>query len=334
MRLYNQLLAARGGLIDQMMMGCITAFGEELEKAQCFSLSKDVSLTCNDICQSKPSSMLGAIEQARAPYPHTWVEWSGPEREPGTKANSKVLPAKIGCLLITNKDGNRGVAILAWAHSKDLVDISLNPFGVLFDWSRSSARPVIDRYADRIGVDISKFKQTMDDYQQALTDTDRWSKHGTDKKELDAFIELDKMAAVIPLEFCLRWLKANNIVPGTERHNSYMDDLTGELIFIEAFLLLLNARNTIVSQTREDLTKLNKARARRRQAPLKEFITTSLKLSRVQSNRASAHGSHDAARAHLVRGHFKLRSSGVYWWSPHVRGTGKTVVRRQYDVAR
>ena len=25
-------------------------------------------------------------------------------------------------------------------------------------------------------------------------------------------------------------------------------------------------------------------------------------------------------RQHLVRGHFKLRNGGVYWWRPHLRG--------------
>lgn len=36
--------------------------------------------------------------------------------------------------------------------------------------------------------------------------------------------------------------------------------------------------------------------------------------------------------AHLVRGHFKRRKSGVYWWSPFVRGTGELRERKGYIV--
>lgn len=36
--------------------------------------------------------------------------------------------------------------------------------------------------------------------------------------------------------------------------------------------------------------------------------------------------------AHLVRGHFKRRQSGVYWWSPFIRGTGELKHRKAYIV--
>lgn len=45
--------------------------------------------------------------------------------------------------------------------------------------------------------------------------------------------------------------------------------------------------------------------------------------------------SREAARQHLVRGHFKIRRTGVYWWSPFLRGDGTrgTVKRVEYEVA-
>lgn len=36
--------------------------------------------------------------------------------------------------------------------------------------------------------------------------------------------------------------------------------------------------------------------------------------------------------AHRVRGHFKQRSKGIYWWRPHVRGKGDLVEREGYKV--
>jgi len=38
-------------------------------------------------------------------------------------------------------------------------------------------------------------------------------------------------------------------------------------------------------------------------------------------------------RMHLVRGHFKTRSTGIFWWSPFVRGHGDAVERRHYEVS-
>ena len=36
--------------------------------------------------------------------------------------------------------------------------------------------------------------------------------------------------------------------------------------------------------------------------------------------------------AHLVRGHFKRRRNGVYWWSPFIRGTGELRHRKAYII--
>ena len=42
--------------------------------------------------------------------------------------------------------------------------------------------------------------------------------------------------------------------------------------------------------------------------------------------------SHVGTAAHYVRGHFKQRKSGVYWWNPFVRGTGEPRKRTAYNV--
>jgi hypothetical protein len=42
--------------------------------------------------------------------------------------------------------------------------------------------------------------------------------------------------------------------------------------------------------------------------------------------------SHIGTAAHYVRGHFKQRKSGVYWWNSFVRGTGEPRKRTAYTV--
>ena len=36
--------------------------------------------------------------------------------------------------------------------------------------------------------------------------------------------------------------------------------------------------------------------------------------------------------AHYVRGHFKQRKSGIYWWNSFIRGTGEVKKRKAYLV--
>jgi hypothetical protein len=94
---------------------------------------------------------------------------------------------------------------------------------------------------------------------------------------------------------------------------------------------MLNSKNTIVEQRREDLSRLNKARTKSRKAPLREFITTKIRLSPTQARRHGiASDWHESARQHLCRGHFKVRATGVFWWSPHLRGFGDKTVRTGY----
>jgi len=118
-------------------------------------------------------------------------------------------------------------------------------------------------------------------------------------------------------------------------HEDFMEDLAGEFSYTQSFLMMLNSRNSVVSRTREDLSRLNKARAKKKKHPLKEFIVTDLRLNKSHQTRAGMMGiDRAAARRHLVRGHFKLRSTGVYWYSAHLRGHGENspVARRQYNV--
>jgi hypothetical protein len=67
--------------------------------------------------------------------------------------------------------------------------------------------------------------------------------------------------------------------------------------------------------------------------PLTEFIVTRLNLSRGTANRGVALGlSREAARKHPVRGHFNVRKTGIYWWSPFPRGTDEPIQRTRYAV--
>jgi len=339
-RLYDRLLEMPGGETDSIMLGGITKLVEQLKEAQCFQLSQDISFACGDVLRSKPSSLLGSLDMIRAPYKKTWLEWSPSERE-GNRDNyhlfkiEKPQPKRVGALIWADEQCERGYMILAWEHRDGTVMVC--PLCVIFNWNSTITTPIIEQYLHGVyghGGWVDEVIANRVASARKLGMPDKWQRYGDDEKERAASAELTMRGEIVPLEIFMPFLAAYNLKPGVEWYESFCDDLAGELPFVEAFFLLLNTKNTIIRQDREDLSKLNKARARNKKAPLREFITTRLRISKVMRNRLGAAGlSRDQARAHLVRGHFKVRKSGVYWWSPHPRGVKGPVRRKSYEVA-
>lgn len=329
MRLYEQLIAARGGSYDTATHGIFTALAKLLVKAECFVMSENVAIACSEVSRSKPSSILSAMDLIRAPYPVTWIEWQPSERE-YNRENGKPMPQWVGMLLETDTSGSRGRAILAWAHKGDL---EIDPFGLVFDWNSTLSEPVLRRYG--VPEHLVQHRESLvDKISDFKSGESRWAHLHGDEFEFKAYKHLCRHSEVFPIDFCMKYMAQYDIRPGTKWGDSFLDDVSGELPFVESFLLLLNSRNSVLVQEKEDLSRLNKARRKNKKTPLKEFITTRLRFSKVQRNKANAMGlDREAARLHMVRGHFKLRHSGVYWWGAHMRGGKPSVaLRREYEV--
>lgn len=115
---------------------------------------------------------------------------------------------------------------------------------------------------------------------------------------------------------------------------NWMVDIQGEGMILQCLLCMLNSRNVVQHET-VDLSRLNRARRKRGKSPLLDYTRTTISLSRSMHRIGEARGmSREASRAHLVRGHFKIRRTGVFWWSPFVRGdAAKGEIRREeYEV--
>lgn len=80
-----------------------------------------------------------------------------------------------------------------------------------------------------------------------------------------------------------------------------------------AILALINSKNTATITAGRD----QKKRRRGGKKPLLSYSICDIDLRRRGSH---ASGGHCDTRAHFVRGHFKVRATGVYWWSPFIRG--------------
>lgn len=103
--------------------------------------------------------------------------------------------------------------------------------------------------------------------------------------------------------------------------NNALFDLLQEWRFILGLLAAINSRNVISYSDPITYEKLNKQRAKKGVPPLHEHREVRLSFSRVQRNRIGSDNPIDI-QAHPVRGHWKLRSTGLFWWSPFIRGTG------------
>jgi hypothetical protein len=117
------------------------------------------------------------------------------------------------------------------------------------------------------------------------------------------------------------------------------DKYTVETLAIAAghalrFFLLLNARNEVVTvDAGPDMERINKKRRRKGKPDLFTSLSVRIDLSRrirVIHRRGGA-PNHTAMAEHWVRGHFKIRKTGVFWWSPFARGNPGEVPP-SYDV--
>jgi hypothetical protein len=96
---------------------------------------------------------------------------------------------------------------------------------------------------------------------------------------------------------------------------------------------MLNARN-VAETERVDFVKLNRSRAKQGKFPLSTHTVLKIrpahKPSLLQQTGSARSGE---IRAHFVRGHFKTRRSGIFWWGPHMRGRlERGYVSKDYEV--
>lgn len=89
-----------------------------------------------------------------------------------------------------------------------------------------------------------------------------------------------------------------------------------------SILLLLNSRSKIltVEEPSDNLTKLNKARLKNGKEEIMPMNKVVFDIARVirKTGKSDVDAMREMAAA-LVRGHFKVRQTGVFFWSPHVR---------------
>ena len=110
-------------------------------------------------------------------------------------------------------------------------------------------------------------------------------------------------------------------------------DWEGEAGYWPLTLLMMHSRNVAYIET-PSVSRLDLKRARQQgvEADRVLFRTCRLKMDRIV-RRHGAGGEAAAMRQHWVMGHFKVRKTGTFWWSPYTRGDlRKGMVVKEYEV--
>ena len=300
-----------------------TDFGKAVAAAVPFEIEPDVGRIAHAVQQSDGKRLLAIHEFCRVPFKSSWFEWVGPSASFGTTIKSDARteetaprPDRCGALVeVLDDDMSAAMVSFAWSHKQYGVNVS--PYSFLFDWAGKNRIPKVAS------------KMALDDIRKAFP------KHKNDSD--DDLNRLEARAEVLPNPRLVKlWMAVE--ARGAEYLEAFkanaISDCEGEGGFVEGLLATLNSRNLSSVSEPCDMSKINKARRRMGRPELLSFRTVRLSLSRGVERRRGQ-GTGDPLPLHMVRGHFKVRKSGIYWWSPFWRGDAAigVVSRSGYQVA-
>ncbi|TXH38868.1 MAG: hypothetical protein E6Q98_01320 [Rhodospirillaceae bacterium] len=299
-----------------------------------FVLEREVVAAAQIVSEALPSSILQGLPLCRLPYPTTWLEYAGHDR-PEIAAIGTTIPHRVGllCEAVAESPGEFTVNVFWHLGGRDN-RVELCPVALLIDMTAEG------RVARDPQSASQKRDATIEGLQKLLlSSTQRWDqKVAANPRELEAMLALSNRIFFIRSTYFAPVATAivqHSGAGALERLlNLSRPNAEAEAGFLLAILMLLNSRNG-TSREPADLAKINTARRKQGRHPLLDFCTVNLRLS---ASRSRALGRSDVPvhlmRAHLVRGHFKIRRSGIYWWSPHIRGDAKLgMIRKDYKVA-
>jgi hypothetical protein len=283
-------------------------------------------------------------------------------------------PIKQGALVETDETGQRGIMTFAWVHKTkpervgDVTysPVNISPLGTLFNWQQDAviALDAMAALRQRYPTETERIQPAAlldllltTRYSRKLSDDDLkkwmerswfqdWARHAKNPDEREALRELGNhaMPFVSPHGVGFTGWCAGRALTNEKMMNTFLNsvvaqswekDIEGESPMIETIIAMMNSRNPPLEHRFVDLTALNKSRTKMKRPTFLPYRTTHLKLSQAQA-RAFRAGimTREEAGLHSVRGHFKIRKSGVFWWSPFYRGLpGKEVERKEYVVS-
>jgi hypothetical protein len=311
-------------LIDELISELTPTAGADirpmisrLKSAQKFVLGAEFAAVAEALAEDY-SGLVKVFDRCRLPYAETWIEFLQADRPRFAAAGIQLpevqrAPKRVGALLTaTATDLSAWKAHLFWNFDNRPGHCGTALCAMLFDMTtplyHQTELPPEAQLASR------EFfaSRNITPHPGWMTASDevrlKMSNHtGLDMPDFD--IDLPNIPAHKQKEL------------GQLIRDMARSDWAGEVPYILAVIGLLNARNATETET-VDHTRLNKARNKSGKPPL--FEHKILKIARRQVRRVYPDGKKDSnhapMRGHFVRGHFKARKSGIFFWHPFLRG--------------
>ena len=311
--------------LPEDVQAAYAVLSEKLQKTQRFVLDRAAVQTVHSVSESTPKRFLQALGVCRLPYPSLWVEFSFQDRviwiEDAAKRGMIVEtiaesspPGRLGFFLEQQDAEGRVMSVIpCWSHpDKGVVSIC-------------HMMLVINTTEDEIEISAAYHEEKLIDIQKTAPEKKKFQRWMNDPSEIAAGIALEARISeqipdfMFPLWHNIIQTAPQEVVQKLVEMTHY--DLKSEWRFVLALLTVLNSRNIIQISDEVDLSKINKQRQKKGVLPLATYRNIRLNLSRVQKNRLGAMTNDPRnLQASIVRGHWKLRKSGLFWWNPHVRG--------------
>lgn len=307
----------------------LTSMPEALSKAVCFEITDGVCIAASQVTESSASRILDARSFARVPFLTTWFEWQHSSARYSTEGyitderSHAQEPKRCGVLIQAKPDLKSGTATWAWTTDDD---IAVCPVSVTFNFSSNPGY-------------IPDLRRLRPDFDEVLAAAK--SKTSMSKASDDHWFKLNKAYGLIPSPLVHPLIEEMNKLDKISAAKWWKimweescSDLNGEPSFLESLLVVINSKNLVSVKPPEDFSKLNKHRIRRGKHPLLPFSKVEISLSKSAKRSFVLRDEEMSLRAHIVRGHFKVRKSGIFWWSPFLRGDADkgTIVRDGYVV--
>lgn len=314
---------ASGSRRDQhhYLIAALRFVAGEVKACPRFVLDRPAAMMVQTVSAQNVPSFADTLPLCRLPYPKLWVEisfrdrldWVAEQQRKGlelSRHEASQQPQRLGFLIEAIGEDDTILVVQPVWNFGDKMQIARMALAILI-----GRDPPTDVKADIVRRFPTKPKKPDDP---------------KTPEEIEAWAE---MAARVT-HFVPPWLEP--YWNEAERHGEARIaeekaiaryDLAAEWRFVMALLIVLNSKNLVSVQPEADVTRLNKARVRSGKTPLLAHHPVVLNLSKAQRGRVMALAT-GLGRAsldpHLVRGHFKLRKTGIFWWSPHTRGAGAT----------
>lgn len=325
---------------------------ESIKRSQRFLLDDDFLEVTHKVSSTSNTNILKALPLARLPYRSVWIEFNEQARRhlffPSKKGNPFLDEVRRVGYFVEEKpgDGNRQRVALHKITWRKSGEIDVSPFEIWMDWSEHPPKlmPIVT------GQFIEMVKTINGLAGAVLTGLAGEEVRAAHANEEPRTLTEEEEKAVQDLMWRFKislshyhidfWEKASRRSPMPADVEKWLlatgIDHGNDALFLYCIVCLLNSKN-ILSEETVDRTEENKARRRQNLPPRCDvYRKITINFDRAQVNRAKSAGVEDPAkmRRHMVRGHFKRKKNGIFWWNDFERGDASLgYAHKDYDVA-